>query len=138
MTNCPSCGSQETRCGCTDQPFTCDRHGFMSWDRDTCPSCNDERMRRQRFSVGEYVRDELAASGWSTLDAAAKVADLGTDAAKLWIDMLCCDEMQTDHRIRFSEEEAAMLEQIFGISAATWLRIDATYRADSPPTKGSR
>lgn len=81
------------------------------------------------FPVGEYIKDELEARGWSTRDCAERMGG-DVDLDHLTLDLhLCVSPDHAAHDATMSEETARGLEIAFGSSAETWLNLDRAYHA---------
>lgn len=79
------------------------------------------------FPVWSYIRDELTARGWTTIDIAYR---MGGDT----MTNLCCldllrDVAPHDTRLTLGADTAAGLANAFGTSAELWLNLDASFRA---------
>lgn len=80
------------------------------------------------FPVGEYVADELEERGWTHAEAVARLPGGYTELNHCWLELICCVPAWFKHDIQFSQEEAERLEGIFGVSAQTWMNLDASFR----------
>ena len=82
----------------------------------------EQRTPVEVFPPGEYVKDELEARGWS---------------AQKFATIVGCDPALVDRIISGTEpvtpRRARMLEEGLGVSAETWLNLEAAYRG-----RGSR
>lgn len=82
------------------------------------------------FPVGEYLKDELDARGWTTADCAAR---MGGDAAvneltlELHLAVLDAPPDHAIHRGTMAEDTAEGLARAFGTSADVWLNLDRAY-----------
>lgn len=74
-------------------------------------------------SVGSYVRDELKARGWTTLDAANQLEG-NHETNEVWLNLICQDVIWESYDVAFGDHEAKLLEAIFGVEAQTWLNIN--------------
>jgi len=81
----------------------------------------------EAFPVGKFVAEELETRGWTTAHAAT-LLDGDPVENELWLRLLCCLPAWEKHNVVFSEREAKELEQLFGVSAQTWLNLDVSYR----------
>jgi hypothetical protein len=86
------------------------------------------RLEDIAFPVGEYVREELTARGWTTLDAIKRLDGFPAHN-ELWLELVCCVPAWYKHNILFKPDEAERLAQIFGTSAELWIKLDASFRA---------
>lgn len=84
-------------------------------------------MSDTAIPVGEFIANELEARGWTTTFAATLTYGDPREN-KLWLDLLCCSPQWERHTIQFSDSEAMKLEQLFGISAETWMNLHSTLR----------
>lgn len=82
------------------------------------------------FPVGEYLKDELDARGWTTRDCAERMGgDVDRDTLALDF-LLAVVESPDDHKIHtltLDEGTARGLEVAMGSSAETWLNLDRAY-----------
>ena len=97
-------------------------------------------MASERFTVGEYIRDELDARGWTTADCAARMGgEANIDELTLDLHLAAIDAPE-DHAIRRGKmgvSTACGLERALGIPAKTWLVLDRRYHENRDKTDAS-
>ena len=77
------------------------------------------------ISVGEYLRDELEARGWTTRDCAERMGG-DADVYELALDLIV-EGIYPESRL--SLDEARGIARAFGHEPATWMRLDEAYHA---------
>lgn len=86
------------------------------------------RMPAECFPVGHFLREEMAARGWTPADVAARIAE-DAHARKTWaltVELVLeCSGMEGVH---IGADTAAALSRVFGTSPQFWLDLDNAYR----------
>lgn len=84
----------------------------------------------ERFSVGEYLRDELEARGWSTWECARRMGgDFAVDVLTLDLHIAVIGA-PTEEQCRLSPVTAEGLSRAFGTSAEMWLNLDRAFHGE--------
>lgn len=79
----------------------------------------------QRFHVGEFVRDEMEARGWSQSELAERMGG-NFDENYLVLDLMLLE----DPHMTLGQDTANQLAKAFeGTDPQTWLNLDASWRA---------
>jgi len=98
-----------------------------------------DRIPAERFTVGEYIRDELTYLGLTTRDCAERMGGgVSVDVHQLSLDLLIAMEQEPighpSKAMRLDIETAEGLERALGPSAGMWMRLDETYHSLSDPS----
>ena len=84
-------------------------------------------IANRAFPIGEYVREELDARGWSVADAAIILpGEVGENA--LWLELICCVPIWFEYPIEFTDEDTEKLSAIFGTSQQMWINLHKSFR----------
>lgn len=96
---------------------------------------SDERIPAEVFHVGEFIEDEMAARGWTSLDLALRMG--GKTAEEIGLDRLSVDLLCNVHHkdLLMGEKMAAKIAAAFGSSPEYWINLDKAWRDQQPCPK---
>ncbi len=87
------------------------------------------RQPAERFPIGEYIREEMEARGWSADNMASRMCLVDFDV------MLCELELHLgmeDSDASLGEDTARRMGKVLGVEGAWLMRLDALGRGKTP------
>ena len=94
----------------------------------TAATPSPKRVPAEVFRVGDFIREELEARGWSVAELAVRMG--GETRKEREIDYLTVELLLEidDKNCHLGDETAHQLELAFGVNHQVFLALDRTYR----------